>query len=236
MNLLRTLALVSAAALALPLRADPVTAASTAFTPENLQAALSRDLASHFSLEGDFQVTLTRPFTPGRPVGDGWTLTVDDYPLSAESTMLVHGEIRDADGPQDATFLLHATLWRDAWAVRLPLTVGSAFDASRLETRRCDMLREHELLPAAVGDSSYIFARSVPVGRMLTWHDLSRHQQVRKGQLVEVTAADGLLVVSMKVLALEGGVKGDTITVRNPDSNKDFSALVTDENHVQVQF
>jgi len=216
MNLLRTLALVSAAALALPLRADPVTAASTAFTPENLQAALSRDLASHFSLEGDFQVTLTRPFTPGRPVGDGWTLTVDDYPLSAESTMLVHGEIRDADGPQDATFLLHATLW--------------------LETRRCDMLREHELLPAAVGDSSYIFARSVPVGRMLTWHDLSRHQQVRKGQLVEVTAADGLLVVSMKVLALEGGVKGDTITVRNPDSNKDFSALVTDENHVQVQF
>ena len=53
---------------------------------------------------------------------------------------------------------------------------------------------------------------------------------------VEVTAADGLLRITMKVLALQSGVKGDTITVRNTESNKDFSALITDRNHVQVQF
>ncbi|MCX6945752.1 MAG: flagella basal body P-ring formation protein FlgA [Opitutales bacterium] len=40
----------------------------------------------------------------------------------------------------------------------------------------------------------------------------------------------------MKALALENGAQGDTVTLRNPESHKDFSALVIDENHVQVRF
>jgi flagella basal body P-ring formation protein FlgA len=237
MRLLRTiLALCSLpAALALPLAAQQESDAA-AFTPQALEAAVARDISAHFNLEGDFQVSMQRPWVPERAVGPGWTLSVLEYPNSPESTMLVRCEVRDSVGPLSATVLLQASLWRDAWAVRLPITPGSAFDASRLETRRCDMLREHDLLPAAIGDATYVFARGVPVGRMLTWHDVSRHQQVRRGDLVEATASEGLLVISMKVLALENGVRGDTITVRNTDSMRDFSALVTDENHVQVQF
>jgi flagella basal body P-ring formation protein FlgA len=71
---------------------------------------------------------------------------------------------------------------------------------------------------------------------MLTWHDISRHPLVRRGDLVVVTAAEGLLVVSMKALALENGAQGDTVTVRNTESRKEFTALVTDEDHVQIQF
>jgi flagella basal body P-ring formation protein FlgA len=81
-----------------------------------------------------------------------------------------------------------------------------------------------------------MFARALPVGRLLTWRDITRHPLVKKGDLVEVTAADGLLHITMKVLALQSGVKGDTITVRNIESNKDFSVQITDRNHVQVQF
>jgi flagella basal body P-ring formation protein FlgA len=231
----RTLLLLAAALLALPLRAEQVSAPA-AFTQAALEAAFARDLAAHFDLEGDFQVSLERPWVPGRAIGSGWTLSVTEYPTSPSSTMLVRCEVRDADGPVQGTVFLRASLWRDAWVVRLPITTNSAFDASRLDTRRCDMLREQDLMPASLGDETYVFARSVQVGRMLTWHDVSRHQQVRKGELVQATAAEGLLVISMKVLALESGVRGDTITVRNPDSRKDFSALVTDENHVQVQF
>jgi flagella basal body P-ring formation protein FlgA len=40
----------------------------------------------------------------------------------------------------------------------------------------------------------------------------------------------------MKALAMENGARGDTITVRNPESRKDIAALVTDENRVQVRF
>ena len=40
----------------------------------------------------------------------------------------------------------------------------------------------------------------------------------------------------MKALALQNGAVGDIVTVRNPESRRDFSALVVDENHVQVRF
>jgi flagella basal body P-ring formation protein FlgA len=236
MTLLRTLlALCAPALLALPLAAQQEADAAP-FTPQAVEAALTHDIAAHFNLDGEFQATLERPWVPERAVSPGWTLTVLEYPNSAESTMLIRCEVRDATGPLTAQVMVHATLWRDAWAVRLPLTPNSAFDASRLEPRRCDMLRERDLLPTSIGDETYVFARGVPVGRMLTWHDVSRHQQVRRGDLIEATASEGLLRISMKVVALESGVRGDTITVRNPDSKKDFSALVTDENHVQVQF
>jgi flagella basal body P-ring formation protein FlgA len=40
----------------------------------------------------------------------------------------------------------------------------------------------------------------------------------------------------MKALAMENGSQGDTVTVRNPQSRKDFAAMVVDENRVQVRF
>ncbi len=80
-----------------------------------------------------------------------------------------------------------------------------------------------------------MFSRGVPAGRLISWHDLAKKALVRKGDVVEVTIADGLLQITMKALALQNGANGDTVTVRNPDSHKDFSALVIAENHVQVR-
>src|SRR5476651_254801 len=215
MNLFRKiLGLCAPALFALPLAAQQESDAA-AFTPQAVEAALAHDIAAHFNLDGEFQVTLERPWVPERAVSPGWTLSILEYPNSAQSTMLVRCEVRDSSGPLSSSVLVHATLWRDAWAVKLPLTPNSAFDASRLEPRRCDMLREQGLIPTSIGDETYVFARGVPVGRMLTWHDVSRHQQVRRGDLIEATATEGMLRISMKVVAMESGVRGDTITVRN---------------------
>jgi flagella basal body P-ring formation protein FlgA len=35
---------------------------------------------------------------------------------------------------------------------------------------------------------------------------------------------------------MENGAQGDTVTVRNPESQKNFAAVVVDENRVQVRF
>jgi flagella basal body P-ring formation protein FlgA len=35
---------------------------------------------------------------------------------------------------------------------------------------------------------------------------------------------------------MENGAAGDTVTIRNPDSRKDFSAQVVAENRVQIRF
>jgi flagella basal body P-ring formation protein FlgA len=211
--------------------------AATPLTRENLLGMLNRDLAAHYNLEGDLELDLLRTWTPPSQVAAKWSIVVLDYPTAAASTMILHCRV-EADGAMAAepTLVVRAALWREAWATRAPLTIGATFEPSMLEARRVDLFRERDALPANVGDRSYIFARGVPAGRLMTWRDIARRPLVKKGELVDVSAVDGLLVVTMKAVAMENGAQGDTVTVRNPESRKDFAAMVVDENRVQVRF
>lgn len=210
---------------------------SSPFTQENFTAALTRDLASHFNLEGDLQLEFLRPWSSPDRVARDWQVQITEYPSVAASSMLLRCRvIADGESLGETTLTLRAALWRDAWVARQPLANNTPFDASQLETRRVDLLRERDALPAAVGDRSFNFVRGVQAGRLLTWRDIARRPLVRKGEMVEVSAADGMLVVTMKALAMQNGAQGEVVTVRNLDSKKDFSAFVIDENRVQVRF
>jgi flagella basal body P-ring formation protein FlgA len=232
--LLSALAVLALAAPA-ALRADPAPAA--AFSREQAVAALARAVSSHFNLEGDLQLEFLRPWVPPARTAHAWDLEVLEYPSAATSTMMLRCRVLADGAPHAETSLLvRAQLLREAWVARQPVALGAVFDASALETRRVDLLRDREALPAAIGDRSYVFARAVSTGRMLTWRDVARRPSVRKGDVVEVSATEGLLVVTMKGLALENGAKGEIVTIRNPESRRNFSALVVDENRVQVRF
>lgn len=236
--LLRTLLVSFLLVAAWKLRAADVAPASpTPLTREQLLTLLTHDLSAHFNLEGDLQLELVRDWAPPARIASAWQLIALEYPSVPSSSMLVRCRVAaDNAVVGETTFIVRASLWRDAWATRQPLTIGATFDASMLETRRVDLFRERDALPAAVGDRSFIFARGVPAGRLLTWHDIARRPLVKKGEIVEVSAADGMLLVTMKALAMENGAQGDTVTVRNPESQKNFAAVVVDENHVQVRF
>lgn len=242
-QLLRILFLAATASLVVPARLSAAeneiasAPVQTSFTREQLVSGLTRAFATHFNLEGELQVELLRAWAPPARTASIWDLSVIDFPASPASSMMVRCRL-NADGAvvADTTLVVRAQLWRDAWASRLPLTVGASFDVAALETRRVDFLRERDVLPASVGDRTYVFARAIPAGRMLTWRDISRRPFVKKGELVEVTANDGTLLITMKAIAMENGAQGESVTVRNPESRKNFTALVVDENRVQVRF
>jgi flagella basal body P-ring formation protein FlgA len=225
------------------LAASPVLADSadpgikTAFTGTQLAAELTRSFADHYRLEGDLQIELLRPWTPSVASAGSWQVVIEEYPNIASSTMLVHCRVVADGAPADElSVMVRASLWRDAWFARQPIAARSIFSADLLEARRVDAFREHDALPASAGSSDFIFARDVPADRMLTWHDLARRPLIHKGDVVEVTASEGRLSLSMKALALENGTRGDLVTVRNLESRKDLSALVVDEGHVEVHF
>jgi len=204
---------------------------------EDFVAALSRNLHEHFNLEGDLTLELIRPWNPPALVARDWQIHVTEYPSVPGSSMLMRCRvIADGQPAGDYILLLRAALWRDAWGSRHPVKYGTTFDPTLLEIRRVDLFRDRDALPAAVGDGSFIFARSVPAGRLLTWRDIARRPLVRKGDIVEVSATDGQLIITMKGVAMQNGAEGEVVTVRNPDSRKDFSAFVVDENRVQVRF
>lgn len=231
LRLIALLVLV-AAALVQPAAAQPAPLAR-----EHFIAEVARDLSSHFNLEGDLQLEFIRPWSPPSRLAEVWTLEMIEYPTVPSASMLLRCRVlADGFAVAEPTLVLRAALWRDVWVARQPLASGSTFDPSALESRRVDLLRERDALPATVGDRSYAMARYVSAGRLLTWHDITRRPLVRKGSLVEVSATEGQLQITMKALAMENGSQGDTVTVRNPESRKDFAAMVVDENRVQVRF
>lgn len=217
--------------------ASSPTPAAGPLTQEQLIGALEHELAAHFNLEGELKLELLRAWTAPDHLARAWQVQVAEYPTLPTSSMLVRCRIlADGAAVAEPTFVLRAALWRDAWVVRQPVNNGGAFDSSLLDTRRVDAFRERDALPSAVGDHSFVFTRSVQVGRLLTWRDVARRPLVRKGDLVEVSAAEGTLVITMKGLAMQNGAQGEAVTIRNPESKKDFTAFVVDENRVQVRF
>lgn len=209
----------------------------TPLTSAAVVDALRSDLSAHFNLEGDLQLELLRTWTPPAVVASDWRVIVNEYPSFAGSAMMLRCSwLADGVPAGDGTITLRAALWRDAWVARQPLVHGATFDVTALETRRVDMLRDREAVPASVGDESYLIARAVNSGRIVTWRDIARRPLVRKGDLVEVSAADGMLNVTIKALALQNGAQGEAVTLRNIESRKDFTAFVIDANRAQVRF
>ncbi len=200
-------------------------------------AALGRELSTHFNLEGEMQIELLRAWNPPPVVARDWQVVVTEYPSVAASAMLLRCRIL-ADGrtAAESSLTLRASLWRDVWFARQPLLHGAIFDPAVLELRRVDLFRDRDALPANVGDQTFVFARAVNAGRVVTWRDITRRPLVKKGSMVEVSAAEGNLSISMKALALQSGAQGEAVTLRNLESRKDFTAFVIDENRVQVRF
>jgi flagella basal body P-ring formation protein FlgA len=211
--------------------------AAAPLTRDDFMTAVTGSLVNHFSAEGELSLELLRTWAaPGR-LARQWTVEVVEFPAVLASSMLARCRVlADGEPAAEYTLTLRATLWRDAWSARQPVAANAPFEASALDTRRVDFLRERDALPVTVGDRGFIFARSIQPNRLLTWRDISRRPLVRKGELVEVSAIDGLLNVTMKGLAMENGAAGDTVTIRNPDSKKDFAARVVAENQVQIRF
>lgn len=241
MRALRPIFLLFLATLALRVPAATIAGTPTEspvpFAQKDFMDAVTRELAAHFNLEGDLQLESLRTWnTPGR-VARQWTVEVTEFPALPTGSMLVRCRVL-ADGVStgDTTLVLRAALWRDAWVTRQPVVSGKLFDPELLETRRVDLFRDRDALPTAVGDRTFIFVRSVQPGRLLTWRDIARRPLVRKGDLVEVSAAEGTLVITLKGLAMQNGAQGEAVTIRNLESRKDFTAFVVDENRVQVRF
>jgi flagellar basal body P-ring formation protein FlgA len=233
----RLLPLLLALCIALPLAADDTVPAVAPLTQDAFTSEITRSLVNHFNLEGELQIELLRAWHPPQVVAREWQVIITEYPSVAASAMLLRCRVlADGQPAAESTLTLRASLWKDVWVARQPLMHGAIFDPALLETRRVDLFRERDALPAAVGDQSFIFARAVNAGRTVTWRDITRRPLVKKGAMVEVSAAEGTLSITMKALALQSGAHGEAVTLRNLESRKDFTAFVIDENRVQVRF
>jgi len=219
--------------------ATPLSAANASYTygREDLLTDLSHQLAEHYRVTGDLQVELLRAWASPAATSQPITAQLLEAPANLNSTLLVRFRLQSGNQSLgDYSQLVRVQLMRDVWFVRSPIERGANFDPSQLDTRRVDTIRERDALAVSDATADLTFARAIPAGRMIGWRDVSRRALVRKGDVIEVSAADGILSITMKALAMENGSAGETVRVRNLESKKEFSAQVVAESRAQVRF
>jgi flagella basal body P-ring formation protein FlgA len=214
-----------------------VSEATATSASAQLLAGLTRQLSDRFQIEGELQLELLRTWSAPAISGPAPEVVVVDCPATLAPSLLVRVRLQNGASPLgEYTVQVHCQVFRDVWVTRNPVERSAPFDSSLLDTRRIDVLRERDAMPSTQGDNTLTYARSVPAGRFLTWHDVARRALVRKGEMIDVTASDGALMITMKALAMENGSAGETVRVRNVESKKEFPVLVVADARGQVRF
>jgi flagellar basal body P-ring formation protein FlgA len=216
-------------------------AAETAFAFERatLIDNLAIELAAHYAIPESLEVDLVRAWTaPAVEAADvPVTVAVLEYPEMLASSMLVRVRYRQEERIlREDTLVLRVSLWREGMIAAIPLKRGDALSLNAVSTRRVDALRDRETIPTSAAGEDYVLAREIPAGRMLSWRDVVRRPLVHRGQMVEVQAGSGTLLVTIKALAMQDGAHGETVRLRNIESKRDFAAKVTAENRAEVRF
>lgn len=208
-------------------------------TAERLVKALEKELAARLSVTGELQLTLGRAWEAVRLPGDDLFLAVTELPIGGVSGAFFIRAKASSGGAVIGEWQLplRAQLWQEVWVAATRLERGQELDRKLLGVQKVDVLRERTpLIPATNDPTSFDITQSIPAGRALTTRDVIERPLVRKGQVVEVVALQGMLAVSMKALALESGAAGDLIKLRNLESRREFSGQILNESKVQVHF
>lgn len=138
-------------------------------------------------------------------------------------------------GEWSIPFRVH--LFSEVWFPRTHLSRGEIATPSDFESRQVDLLAEPNAVPATLESLfRHEYSRDITPGKPLGWADLVERSLVRRGDVVEVSAVNGLLAITMRAVARQDGSDGDLILLRNLDSAKEFSARVIGENRVEVIF
>ncbi len=211
--------------------------AGTRLEPDRFLPQLTAQLAQHFAVTGELQLDLLRSWKAPVVQGEDWEMVVVAPPRALTGQMIVH--VRLLEGGRNLgewNLPLRAQLWQDGLGLRRPLSRGELLDPGLFEPRRTDILRDKDTIPHGTDLSALTAVRTVGTGAVLSWRDVARRNLVERGSRIEVVATDGALSITLKGLAMQSGALGDTIVVRNPESRRDFSAVITAENQARVVF
>lgn len=194
---------------------------------EELGGSESIRLASRFNWSGlkvrtdlDWDIRLKSPFKP-RDNGR-W------YPVFE---IVVDGRIIS-----EYRVPVQVSLLKKVWVVDQNVSRGELVGGQVLKPDVRDVYAERgDPIPASESLTNYEASRSLTRGRLLSWDDLEERPQVRKNAIVDVEFSKGALEIRMRGRAMDDGMLGDLITIRNLNSSREFIALVRGENLVEFE-
>ena len=221
--------------------AAPVRAAGMRLGEAEVFERVARKLTERLALEdGDLVISPAAAWTPVDVPAGTWDLTLIEAPdlKGLSASFFVRFRVDSGDRlVGEWQVAVRAEYFRDVWVAARRLTRGETPAPADLDKRRLNVLAERQAPVAArVAMDGFEVAQAVAAGQPLTDRDLVPRTLVRRGQVVNVVAADGPFSISMKAMATQDGAGGATIKVRNLTSQRDINAQVVGEGKVQVSF
>lgn len=205
----------------------------------DIHLALEEALEQSLRPNGDLSIVPLRDLPDLSAYAQPFTVSLMDLPgrLTRGNTLL-RFQIENENGVLgEWSIPARVHLFTDVWFPRKNVRRGELASASDFEIGQVDLLAEPDAVPATMEALlRHEYSRDLSPGRALAWKDLAPRALVRKGNLVEVNAVQGLLAITMRAIARQDGSEGDIILLRNPDSAKEFAARVTGENRAEVAF
>jgi flagellar basal body P-ring formation protein FlgA len=200
---------------------------------------LEEQIQDKLSTDAGLEVSPAQPF-PGLTLrSHAWELELLHLTSHTLRSRMV-AEVRFLVDGEEAARLslpLRCRLFRPVFFPLKRIERGEMLSSSDFVLREVDVLdMRGGPVTGEVSLNHYELTRTIEVDRPLLWRDLAEIPAVRKGQVVEVQINEGLLNIKMKAVALQNGLSGELIRLRNLRTNKEIQALITNENEIRVYF
>jgi len=196
-------------------------------------------VASHFELKGDFRIYFDQPWSEMKLNNPDWEIVMTSFPSKGLRSRFYVGFELWVGGKRHSTWQegVHCELWNDAYVVIQQVDRGTVLREGLVAVRPVDTLGLYQG-PVDVGIklNDYIADNGLKVGEPLVWRDLRERPLIQKNALIDVVAEEGLLKITLKAKAMEDGVKGQVIRIRNLQSYNDIQAEVIGVNQAKVYF
>ena len=132
---------------------------------------------------------------------------------------------------------LGAKVWKEIFVARSNLTRGESLRDANVGLERRDVVNNRDYLTSLPLEDPYVeFRENIAAGSQITARALRLRAIIKRGRLVDAMARDEALSISVKAEALEDGVPGQIVRVRNIRSKREFKGKVQDEQTVVVAF
>lgn len=215
-----------------------ITRQARPFSADDLTTLLTGTLQKEYIKDkGQVELRLTRQWVTMNMPAEPLNLRVIEMPGSGLTTLCVlRSEIRCGDELIGTWSIpIEAHLWRDVWVAQSPMKRGDRLQTSSLSKERRDILQLKDVcLTETLDDDSLELTENLNVGSALLNRAVRAHPVIQRGRMVDAVVSEGVMMITVKALALEDGATGQTIRMKNPKSGGEFRGKVQNEQTVQV--
>ena len=208
-------------------------------TESSLLTAIEEQMHAHLRPAGKITLTPLRALPDLSKHSEPYEVKLSRLPgRLSKNTIYLSIQVENEEGVLgnwDIPF--KPALYSEVWFAKRYLRERELAAASDFEARQVDLLYEPDAVVATLEVlQQHEYKRDIRPGQPLKWGDLAERSLVRKGQVVDVIAYQGMIGISMRAKAQQDGVRGEMVFLSNLESNKNFSGEVIGEGRVQVTF